>query len=322
MNRSFKSEVVVAMIWQKLTKLTRGSIGFGAVVCALSMGCSRDHIEAINLANQGDQAVTVNVSGAIAKYEEASRLDPANHRILWKLGMAYQKQEEWGKMESVLSQAAAQAPEFADYYYYRGYALVMIAQGGNKDAYEDSKAPLQKCIEIDPNFAECYHWLGSSMMWTGNDQAALENYTKAIEHDAKVGYFYPPLGELYSNLRFYDEAEKVLKGGERVLEKVQKNKNSLYAIYTLLSNVYQAKGDDNARIAVLESANTVAGDTHPEIAFNLGSTYATMKPPQKDKAVRLLKSFNKRACAGQKGATTYKEQCETSQSLVQRLGGG
>jgi tetratricopeptide (TPR) repeat protein len=308
------------MIWQNLTKaVVTGALALGVA----TTGCSRDHIEAINLANQADKSVVVNVSGAIKKYEEAIRLDPTNHRILWKLSQAYQKQEEWGKMESILSQAAAQAPNFADYYYYRGYALMQIAMGGNQDAYNEAKKPLQKCIETDPNFAECYHWLGTALMWTGDDQGALENYAKAIEHNpGEFGYFYPPLGELLVNLRFYDEAEKVMKEGERVLPKVQKNKNSLYAIYTLLSNVYQAKGDDSARVAVLENANAVGGDTHPEIAFNLGSTYAVMKPPKKDQAIRLLKSFNKRACAGKKGATTYKDQCETSQALVQKLGGG
>jgi tetratricopeptide (TPR) repeat protein len=300
---------------------TRIGVGFALCVAATGTGCSRDHIEAINLANQGDQAVAVNVSNAIAKYEEASRLDPQNHRIFWKLAMAYQKQEEWGKMESVLSRAAAQAPEFADYFYYRGFALVKSAEAGAKDGYEDAKQPLQKCIELDPNHAECYHWLAQCMLWTGNEQSALENYTKAIEHDPKTGYFYPPLGELYSDLRFYDEAEKVLKEGERVLEKVQKNKNALYGIYTLLYNVYQAKGDTAAGVAVLESADAVAGDSHPEIAYNLGSAYAVMNPPKKDQAVRLLKSFNKRACAGAKGATTFKEQCETSNALVQKLGG-
>lgn len=312
------------MIWQTMTNVARRSLGLGGVgvlAGAMSFGCSRDHIEAVNLANQGDQAVGVNVSSAINKYEEATRLDPSNHRIFWKLAMAYQKQEEWGKMESVLSRAASQAPNFADYYYYRGYALVRIAEGGNRDSYEDAKAPLQKCIELDPNFAECYHWLGQAQLWTGDEQGALSSYTKAIEHDPSFGYFYPPIAELYIHLRFYDEAEKVLKGGERVLEKVQKNKNALYAMYTLLSNVYQAKRDDAGRIAALENANAVGGDSHPEIAFNLGSTYATMDPPQKDKAVRLLKSFNKRACAGKQGATTFKEQCETSQALVQKLGG-
>lgn len=295
-----------------------GSIG----LLALAAGCSRNHIEAIDLANLGDQAVKVNVSAAIQKYEEAIRLDPANHRILWKLAMAYEKQEEWSKMESTLSQALSQAPTFAEYAYYRGYALIRIAEGGNREAYEDSKAPLKKCIEADPNYAECYHWLGQAFLWTDDEQSALENYTKAIEHDPKVGYFYPPLAELYINLRMYDSADKVLKEGDRLLEKVQKNKNALYAIYTLQSNVYQAKRADSERLAALEKANDIGGDSHPEIAFNLGSTYATMKPPQKDKAVRLLKSFNKRACKSQSAQTKFKDQCEISNALVSKLGGG
>lgn len=318
--RNLVRRSVVSFARQALAK-AGWSLAVGGSLAVAAMGCSRDHIEAVNLANAGDQAVKVNVAGAIKNYEEAIRLDGDNHRILWKLAMAYQKQEEWSKMESTLNQALSKAPEFADYAYYRGYALVMIAEGGNKDAYSEAQAPLKKCIELDPNYAECYFWLAQTNLWAGDDQEALSNYSKAIEHDPSYGYFYPPLAELYTVLRMYDSAEKVLKEGERVLEKVQKNKNALYSIYTLLSNVYQAKHDDKSRIAALEQANAVGGDSHPEVAFNLGSTYAVMNPPQKDNAIRLLKSFNKRACKGAKAATTYKQQCEVSQSLVQKLGG-
>ena len=67
-----------------------GNVGLCiAGLTALSMsGCSRDHIEAINLANEGDQSVKVNVEGAITKYEQAIQLAPTNHRILWKLANA------------------------------------------------------------------------------------------------------------------------------------------------------------------------------------------------------------------------------------------
>jgi tetratricopeptide (TPR) repeat protein len=290
-----------------------------AFALTLGSGCSRDHIEAVNLANSADQLVKVNVRGAVAKYEEATRLDPSNHNIFWKLSMAYQKQEEWSKMESTLSRASSVAPTNADYYYYRGYALIKIAEA-NKDAYAEAKAPLQKCIEVDPNYADCYYWLGQAEQWTGNEQAALENYTKAIEHDPTVGYFYPPLAEMYIHLKMYGEGEQVLKAGEQHLEKVVKNKNALYGIYTLMFNVYQARKDLAGGAAALEKANDVAGDTHPEIAFNLGSTYAVMDPPKKDQAVRLLKSFNKRACKS-KDAVKFKQQCETSNALVAKLGG-
>jgi tetratricopeptide (TPR) repeat protein len=233
--------------------------------------------------------------------------------------MAYQKQEEWSKMESTLSRASGVAPTNADYHYYRGYALIKIAEA-NQDAYGEAKAPFQKCIEVDPNYAECYYWLGQADQWTGEEQSALENYSKAIEHDPTVGYFYPPLAEMYIHLKMYSEGEQVLKAGEQHLEKVVKNKNALYGIYTLMFNVYQARKDLTGGAAALEKANDVAGDTHPEIAFNLGSTYAVMDPPKKDQAVRLLKSFNKRACKS-KDAIKFKQQCETSNALVAKLGG-
>jgi tetratricopeptide (TPR) repeat protein len=285
-----------------------------------STACSRDHIEAINLANAGDKAVQVNVEGAIQKYEEASRLDPTNHQIFWKLSKAYQKKEDWDQMASTLARASQVAPTFANYWYYRGFALTQKAAGGNPDSWEEAKAPLQKCIETDPNFAECYHELGAALWWTGDDQGALENYSKAIEHDPTVAYFYPPMGELLVALKFYDEAETILKEGTRIVPPTEKSANNLYGMYVLLSQVYQARNDIGNMVSVLEKANEVAGESHPEISFNLGSTYAVMKPPQKEKAIRLLNSFNKRACRG-KNAEKYKDQCATSSDLVQKLGG-
>ncbi len=76
----------------------------------------RDKIEAINLANEGDQSVKINVEGAIQKYEQAIDLDPTNHRILWKLANAYEKKEDWDKMASTLSRAVQVAPDFANYW--------------------------------------------------------------------------------------------------------------------------------------------------------------------------------------------------------------
>lgn len=308
---------------EETTAAPRGALSLRALALGglLALGCSRDHIEAINLANRGDQAVKVNVGGAIKDYEEATRLDPSNHRIFWKLSKAYHKQEEWDKMASTLARASQVAPEFANYLYHRGFALMKIAEGGNKDAYQEAKEPLKACIERDPNYAECYHWLGTALLWTDDEQGALQNYTKAIELDPTIPYFYPALGEVYLSLRMYDEAEKVLQEATRLIPPTEKTANALYGAYTLLSNVHQAKGNDEARMADLEKANDIAGANHPEIAFNLGSTYAVMKPPQKEKALRLLKSFNKRACKSADAAKKFKDQCATSNDLVQKLGG-
>ena len=72
-------------------------------------------------------------------------------------------------------------------------------------------------------------------------------------------------------------------------------------------------------VAAMEKAKDVAGEGHPEISFNLGSTYAVMEPPQKEKAVRLLNQFTKGACRGG-NAKKFKDQCATASGLIQKLG--
>jgi len=283
-------------------------------------GCSRDHIEAINLANEGDRSVKVNVEGAIQKYEQAIQLDPTNHLILWKLAKAYEKKEDWDKLASTLARAVQVAPDFANYWYKRGFALMQLARAGNPDSYEQAKEPLKKCIEKDPNLAECYHELGEAMWWTDNEQEALNNYAKSIEHDPTVPYFYPPLAEAYNTFKLYEQAEGVLKEGTRLVPPGnERNDKALYGMYILLFQSAQARDDKASMVAAMEKAKEVAGEGHPEISFNLGSTYAVMEPPQKEKAVRLLNQFTKGACRGG-NAKKFKEQCATASGLIQKLG--
>ncbi|MCA9627066.1 MAG: tetratricopeptide repeat protein [Myxococcales bacterium] len=301
-----------------LSKFVAGALGFSLLLGVT--GCNRDHIEAINLSNEGDKAYRVNVEGAISKYEQATQLDPTNHRILWKLAKAYERKEDWDKVASTASRAVQIAPDFANYWYKRGFALMQLARAGDKDRYEEAKEPLKKCIEKDPNYAECYHELAEADLWTDDLQGAVENYSKAIEHDPTVGYFYAPLADVYVTLRLYDEAEKVLKEATRLLQPTEKNANYLHASYVLMAKVYQAKGDNAAMITALEKAHEIGGDKHAEDKFFLGSAYATKEPPNKEKAVRLLNSFSKTSCRGAK-AKQFKEQCQAAQDLIQKLGG-
>jgi tetratricopeptide (TPR) repeat protein len=281
--------------------------------------CSRSHIEAINLANEGDQSVKVNVERAIALYEQAIQLDPTNHRILWKLASAYEKKEDWDKMASTLSRATNTAPDFANYWYKRGAALVKQAQGGNRDAYEQAKDPLKKCIEKDPNLAECYHQMAECLQWTDDEQGAAENYAKAIQHDPTKGFFYPDLAELYLRFKLDKEATQVAEEGTRLVPLNDKTIHALYNMQMLIGSAALMRGDKAGQLAAVEKAEKYAGEKHPEFGFNLGSTYATMDPPQKEKAVRLLSQFTKRVCRGAKGKQ-FQEQCETASSLLQKLG--
>ena len=96
--------------------------------------------------------------------------------------MAYQKKEAWDKVASTLARATQVAPKFANYWYQRGYALEEQAEK-KTISWEEAKEPFKKCIESDPNFADCYHELGLRLPLDRRRAEALSNYTKAIEHN-------------------------------------------------------------------------------------------------------------------------------------------
>jgi hypothetical protein len=100
------------------------------------------------------------------------------------------------------------------------------------------------------------------------------------------------------------------------------NDKNLYDLHVLLSKIYQQKKQMTEMVAELEAARTSAGEGHPEILFNLGSTYAVMNPPRKTEAIQLLKSFSVRACRGAGATGKYRDQCEQAQALTAKLGGG
>ena len=81
-----------------------------------------------------------------------------------------------------LARATQLAPKYANYWLERGYALEQQAKKKTVP-WEEVKEPYQKCIVNDPNVAECYEELGTAFLWTDDEQKALENYNKAIEHD-------------------------------------------------------------------------------------------------------------------------------------------
>lgn len=290
--------------------------GIAVSVALSALACSRNDIEAINLTTEGDQSVKVDLDGAISKYEQATKLDPSNHVIFYKLGLAYEKKEAWDKVASTMSAATRLQPKNATYWFKRGKALAAQADKGG--SWDEAKEPLEKCIAADPNYDDCYYQLGEVMFRLDDEQRAIENWTKAIQHRPTELVYYAPLADLYINLGYLDQATQVLKEGQAIAKPTDKG---VFNLHTLMARVHQAKGDTGGVVAELEKAKASDPEgTHPEILFNLGSTYAIMNPPKKQEAQQMLKAFNARACKGTK-ALVYKAQCEQSQALIQKLGG-
>ncbi len=293
----------------------------GAVVAlSLASACSRNNIEAVNLANDGDKSRGANIDDAISKYEQATQLDPSNYRILWKLATAYQKKEQWDKVALTCSKAEKLAPTHADYYYLHGYALVQQADK-TPSMWADAKDPLETAAKLDPNYADPHFDLGNVYLHLDQEKESLEHMTKAIELKPDELNFYVPLSDLYIRLGFLPEAESVIK---EALANEKPGMAGSFNVHTLYGEIYERKGDWNGAVKEFETAKKACGtcaEKGQQIAFfNLGAAYTRISPKNTSGAVSNLKNFQKIICKGG-AAARYADECTQAQELLKGVEG-
>src|SRR5579862_7501061 len=193
-------------------------VAAAVLAATASVGCSRNNIEAVNLANEGDQAKSANIDEAISKYDQATKLDPDNARIWWKLVLAYEKKEDWQKMASACAKAEEAAERadkkktHADYYFKHGRALEELADKG-QGSWADAKTPFQTAIQLDPNYGQAYGELAWVLLHTDDEAGAIQNWTKALETKPDETQYYVLLADEYRRLTMYDQEEQVLREG-------------------------------------------------------------------------------------------------------------
>lgn len=281
--------------------------------------CDRNNIEAVNLSNEADKDRATNIDGAISKYEQASNLDPTNHKILGKLAKAYQKKEQWDKVASTCAKASKLAPKHASYSFLQGLALARQAEKG-PTSWADAKGPLEEAIKLDPNIADAHFELAEVHLHLDDEASALQAYTKAIETKPDELAFYGPLADLYLRLDHVDQAEKVLTEG---LAFAKEGDKALFTIHSLLGVIADRKQDTAKAVAAYEAAKKACGSCNeggqPIAFFNLGAAYASLNPPKKSEAMGQLQNFQKMICKGA-AAQRYSDQCAQAQQLAMKLG--
>lgn len=292
----------------------------GALLFISAAACSRNNIEAVNLANEGDKERGSDVDTAISKYEQAVQLDPTNYRIMWKLATAYQKKEDWDKTASTCAKAEALAPTHADYFFLHGYALEQQAIKG-PTSWTEAKAPLENAQKLDPNLGDAFFDDANVLLHLDDEKGALDNYTKAIMAQPDKLAFYGPLADLYTRLGFYDQADQVLTAA---LPYKKDGDIAMFNIYSLQGELKEIKGDVTGSIKNYEDARNSCGqcnDKGEQIAyFNLGAAYAKANPPRKSESIQQLTKFNKTVCKGA-AAKRYEDECTQTADIVRSMGG-
>lgn len=289
------------------------------VLCVVSPAfadCPRDEPEVTQLVAEGDKLRSLDVDGALAKYEAARTMAPRNHHILWKIATTYQKKEQWDRVASTLRAALDIAPTYANYAWLRGYALKQLWMKGSAPV-DDARAELEQAIKIDPKLADAHFDLAEIYARTHQEQRALEHFTTAIELKPSEGPFYAALADLYIRLDYPDHAEKTAREGLSFSTKDADR----FVLFSLAGSVRSNKNDAAGAISDFENAAKACGPCNErgqQLAyFNLGAAYAQAKRSRE--AIEKLQQFFKRACKGA-AAQRYADECVQAQEIVRQTG--
>ncbi len=279
-------------------------------------GCARLK-ESTVLANQGDAIVAMDPNGAIGKYQQALELAPERPQILYKLAIAYKKKERWDKVASTLQRATKIAPDYANYWFLRGYALEQQARKTKKsktDLWHQAAVCLQNCVAADPNFDGCYAHLGRVYQRLDEKQLALVALTKAVEVRPNEINHYAPLMKHYLRLDLPTEAAAV---GLVAKQLTKPSDKAMTKVHLALAQIADKQGNPITQISELEAAKALGGVMlHPEILFELGIAYARVA--RKTEALQMLKGFRSRVCRAKRSGA-HQARCATAQTELEKL---
>src|SRR5262249_30899455 len=149
-----------------------------------------------------------NYQEAANEFEQALRLKPDFEQLRQILADVYEKLGRKADADAVLKRSAE--PEDARQFYVRGLDLLRLGR------LEEALKPLQRAIELDPDFADAYRRLADiylQMKRTNEALPALERLAALKVEEVGV---YRNLGMLYWNLKRYKECAEAMQIAQRL----------------------------------------------------------------------------------------------------------
>jgi hypothetical protein len=288
---------------------------FGFAIALWTLGCAATRTPA---ATQGAPSSSASAleSQPAPRTPSAAAPDVQSAEALSKQADELCDHEDWEQCILVLERLVRVEPGETRHGLRLGQIYLRVAEKRKEAPPAAARQPLERCIELVPDHAECHFTLARVLDWQEEPGLALQHYFAALRKAPTVSSYYVWPADLCVRYKLYDTATGIIDAG---LAQPPNDAEEGYLLRVSQFQVAQARDDNAGMVAAMEGAYVVGGALHPEISFNLGSTYAVATPVRKREAIGLLREFVMRVCRGAQ-SSHYKEQCETAQSLLQKFG--
>lgn len=262
-----------------MNRLSALSVGLFTFAFLMS-GCSRTHVESINLMNEGVVlAAQKQYLQASEKLQRSTAIDPTNDQAFWNLAIVHMEMHKFDRARDDLQRAIDIRPDVAGYQEKLGTVLMEL------EDWEGAQKSFARAIELDAQLFKAHYKLGQVHERLDNPQEALREYTAAIQAGPRFITAYRSLGRLYADLGYLDLAVQVLQSG---LEVVIAETEDEAHLHHLLGTVYQQQRDYDAAVREFRAALELMPSLR-ESVFALGWTYGLQD--NREEARRYLKRY-------------------------------
>ena len=141
--------------------------------------------------------------GAEADMLKCLKINDQHAKSYYYIGLCYLKSEYPTVATEYFSSAIKCDPTDYTYYYYRGVSICEL-----KSDYKFAQADFEKAVELNPNHADSYIYLGNIAFKFKDYQRALGNNSKVLDLNPNYALAYFNSGMAYDALKDYTNACK------------------------------------------------------------------------------------------------------------------
>ena len=223
-----------------------------------------------------------NIDGAISKYEQATNLDPTNHRSSEARARVPEERGRGTRSRPRARRPRSSRRSTRTTTSSTAYALARQAVKG-PTGWADAKPPLEEAIKLDPNLADAHFELAEVLLHLDDEEARSQCTRRRSRRSPTTLAFYGPLAELYIRLNYIDQAEQVLTQGSRSRRKATR-RSSRSTASSATSTIARTTCKAVSEYEAAKKACGQCNEAGQQIAFfNLGAAYASLKPAAQER---------------------------------------